>query len=331
MLEIQGAFQMSEPELGIDIAKKKFDVLLMLGDKTLKKIFDNTPKGFRLLQGWLAGLKIARVHACLEATGPYSEPLAEFLFEHGHRVAMVNPFRIRSFADSDLKRNKTDPADARTIAEFCRAKKHHLQDWHPLAPEIKELRELSRRLSVLDRLLASEKNRHESVRGTNVRSSLDRVIADLEKEIKCVEKLIKEHIKNNPNLRQQRDLLKTIPGIGEKTAQLLLAEIEFWSFDSARDVAAYAGVSPRKSDSGTSKKSTRLSKLGSGRIRKALFFPAIVAKKHNHVINTFARRLSENGKTKMQVIGACMRKLLHIAFGVLKNHRPFELNPASYA
>ena len=322
---------MSEPELGIDVAKKKFDVLLMLDDKTLKKVFDNTSKGFRLLQGWLVGLKIERVHVCIEATGPYSEPLAEFLFEHGHRVAMVNPFRIRSFANSDLKRNKTDPADARTIAEFCRAKKHNLQDWHPLSPEIKELRELSRRLSVLEQLLASEKNRLESVRGTKVRSSVGRVIADLEKEIKCVEKLIKEHIKNNPDLKQQSDLLRTIPGIGEKTAQLLLAEIEFRSFDSARDVAAYAGVNPAKSDSGTSKRSTRLSKLGSGRIRKALFFPAIVAKKHNQIVNSFARRLGENGKTKMQVIGACMHKLLHIAFGVLKNHRPFEPNPASYA
>lgn len=322
---------MSDPELGIDIAKKKFDVLLMLDDKTLKKIFDNTPKGFKLLQGWLAGLKIKRVHACLEATGPYSEPLAEFLFDHGHRVAMVNPFRIRSFANSDLKRNKTDPADARTIAEFCRAKKHNLLDWHPLSPEIKELRELSRRLGMLEKLLASERNRRESVRGTKVRSSIDRVIADLEKEIKCVEKLIKEHIKNNPDLKQQRDLLLTIPGIGEKTAHLLLAEIEFCCFDSARDVAAYAGVNPGKSDSGTSKKSTRLSKLGSGRIRKALYFPAIVAKKRNQIVNSFARRLGENGKTKMQVIGACMHKLLHIAFGVLKNHRPFEPSPASYA
>lgn len=322
---------MLEPELGIDIAKKKFDVLLILDQKTLKKVFDNAPKGFKLLQGWLAGLKIKRVHACLEATGPYSEPLAEFLFDHGHRVAMVNPLRIRSFADSDLKRNKTDPADARTIAEFCRAKKDRLRDWHPLAPQMKELRDLSRRRSVLERLLASEQNRRGSARGPKVRSSLDRVIADLKKEIKCVEQLIKEHIKNNPDLKQQSDLLKTIPGIGEKTARLLLAEIEFSSFDSARHVAAYAGVTPRKSDSGTSKKSTRLSKLGSGRIRKALFFPAIVASKHNQVVNNLARRLSENGKTKMQVVGACMHKLLHIAYGVLKNHRPFEPNPASYA
>lgn len=322
---------MSEPELGIDVAKKKFDVLLMLDDKTLKKVLDNTPKGFKLLQGWLAGLKIERVHACLEATGPYSEPLAEFLFEHGHRVAMVNPFQIRSFAKSDLKRNKTDPADARTIAEFCRAKKHRLLDWHPLPPEIKELRELSRRLGMLEKLLASEKNRRETVRGTKVLSSIDRVIADLEKEIKCVEKLIKEHIENNPDLKQQSDLLLTIPGIGEKTAQLLLAEIEFCSFDSARDVAAYAGVNPGKCDSGTSKQSTRLSKIGSGRIRKALYFPAIVARKHNQIVSSFARRLSANGKTKMQVIGACMHKLLHIAFGVLKNHRPFEPSQASYA
>jgi transposase len=153
-------------------------------------------------------------------------------------------------------------------------------------------------------------------------------MTDLEKEIDNVQRLIKDHINNNPDLKQQSDLLQTIPGIGEKTAQLLLGEIEFRAFSSARAVAAHAGVTPRRSQSGTSLNRTRLSKIGNGRIRKALYFPAIVALKYNEVISLFARRLRDNGKKPMQVIGAAMRKLLHIAYGVIKNNRPFDPTPA---
>lgn len=318
---------MSNTVLGIDVAKKKLDVCLMFNDKRLMKKFDNSIKGAKLLQGWLASLRIEKVHACLEATGPYGEVVSEFLYERGHRVSIVNPFRIKGFAYSDLKRNKTDTADARTIAEFCLAKDP--EDWHPLPPEIKHLQALTRRVEALQRSLVVETNRLEAAPQT-VRPSIKRMIRSFEKEIENVEQLIKDHIDSNPDLRQQSELLQSIPGIGEKTAQLLLGEIEFRSFDSARSVAAYAGVTPRKFQSGTSLDRTRLSKLGSGRIRKALYFPALAAVKYNEVIKQFAGRLARNGKTPMQVIGAAMRKLLHIAFGVIKNNRPFDPTPAIY-
>lgn len=318
---------MSNTVLGIDIAKKKLDVCLRLDGKALMKKFDNDIKGFRLLQGWLASLKIERVHACLEATGSYGEAVAEFLHERGHRVSVVNPFRVKGFASSDLKRNKTDTADARTIAEFCLAKDP--EDWHPLPPEIKHLQALTRRIEALERMLVVETNRLE-VAPDAVRPSMKRMVDNLKKEIENVQQLIKDHIDNNPNLRQQSDLLQSIPGIGEKTAQLLLGEIEFRQFESARALAAYAGVTPRKFQSGTSLNRTRLSKLGSGRIRKALYFPAITAVKYNKVIEQFARRLRESGKTPMQIIGAAMRKLLHIAFGVIKHNRPFDPDPALF-
>jgi len=112
---------MSKAILGIDVAKKKLDVALIFSDKVLVKKFDNAVKGFKLLQGWLMSLHLEQVHACLEATGAYSEALAEFLHERGHLVSVVNPLRIKGFAKSDLQRNKTDTADARTIAEFCLA------------------------------------------------------------------------------------------------------------------------------------------------------------------------------------------------------------------
>lgn len=311
--------------LGIDVGKMKLDVVLMFNRKTLARKFDNSPKGFKLLAGWLASLHISQVHACLEATGIYGEAVAEFLYEKGHRVSVVNPLRIKGYAKSDLQRNKTDPADARTIAGFCLAKDP--EDWHPLPAEVKHLQALTRRLESLEEMLGAENNRLEAA-SNSVRPSLKRIIRTLEKEIENVRQLIKEHIDNHPNLKEQSDLLQSIPGIGQKTAQVLLSEIEFSRFDSARSVAAQAGVTPGKRQSGTSINWTRLSKIGNGRIRKALYFPAMSAMKHNEIIKTFASRLSQNGKTPMQVICAAMRKLLHIAFGVLKNNHPFDPNLA---
>lgn len=316
---------MAKIVLGIDIAKSKLDVALMLSGKALMKKFDNNIKGFKLLQGWLASLRIEQVHACLESTGPYGDAVAEFLHERGHRVSVVNPLRIKSFAKSDLQRNKTDQADARTIAAFCLSKDP--DDWHPLPMEIKQLQALTRRIEALERMLLVETNRLEMAPAAT-RPSIERMIENLKQEIENVQRLIKDHIDNHPDLKQQSDLLQTIPGIGEKTARLLLGEIEFRSFTSARALAAHAGVTPRQFQSGKSLNWTRLSKLGSGRIRKALYFPAIVAVQRNQIVKLFARRLSENGKTPMQIVCAAMRKLLHIAFGVIKNNRPFDPTPA---
>jgi transposase len=295
--------------------------------KVLMKKFDNDTKGIRLLEGWLRSMKVERAHVCLEATGTYSEMVAEFLYDHGHRVSVVNPSRIEAFARTDLKRNKTDTADARTIAQFCLEK--NPDEWHPLPPEIKQLQALSRRVEVLEKMLAAEHNRLETA-PKNVATSVKRVISELEREIDKVQRLIKDHIDNNPDLKQQSELLQTIPGIGEKTASLLLGEIEFRSFSCARALAAHVGVTPRRRQSGTSLNQTSLSKIGNGRIRRALYFPAIVALKYNQTISLFARRLRENGKTPMQVVGAAMRKLIHIAYGVIKNNRPFEPMPASH-
>jgi transposase len=298
-----------------------------LNDNPLKKTFDNNPKGHRMLDAWLKSLRVEQdVHVCLEATGPYSEPVAEFLYEAGYQVSMVNPKAVHEFGNAQLRRNKTDTADARLIADFCLAMEPDA--WHPLPPEIKHLQALTRRIEVLEQIRLSEKNRLSESAAKGVKPSLKRMIRNLEKEIAELRKLIKEHITNNPDLKQQSDLLKSIPGIAEKTASLLLGELEFSAFGSARSMAAHAGLTPRKEQSGSSLNRTRLSKLGSSRLRKALYFPAISALQHNAVIKSFASRLEANGKKKMEVVCAAMRKLLHIAFGVIKHQRPFDPNLA---
>lgn len=314
--------------LGIDVSKRKLDVALIFNNKTLTKRFDNSHKGHELLNGWLLSLRREQVHVCLESTGSYGEAIAEFLHNLGHQVSVVNPLRIKKYAESKLQRNKTDKIDARLIADFCQTQKPDL--WTPPSNEVRHLRSLTRRIESLEQMLAMEHNRLESATG-KVKPSIRRVITSLEEEIKQVKELIKQHFDDHPGLRKQKDLLETIPGIGEKTANMLLSEFEFSRYETARQVAAHAGVTPKQRQSGTSLNATTLSRLGSSRIRKALYFPAIVAKQHNQIVKEFAKRLEKRGKSKMQIVCASIRKLIHIAFGVLKHNRPFNPNLAFFS
>ncbi len=151
-------------------------------------------------------------------------------------------------------------------------------------------------------------------------------IAHLKEQIARTEKLIRIHIDKHPGLRQQRELLDSIPGIGETTATLLLAEVpDIKRYRSARQLAAFAGLVPRERQSGSSVKGrVRLSKIGNARLRKALYFPAITALRCSPFFQQWAEGLRQRGKSKMSVIGAVMRKLMHIAYGVLKSGRPFD-------
>jgi len=316
---------MKQHILGIDVAKRKLDVALIFNGKTLTKQFDNSKQGFKLLNAWLESLHLWQVHACLEATGTYSDEIALFLHQSGHFVSVVNPFRIKGYGKSKMQRNKTDKADARLIADFCLTQ--NPDRWFPLSPQVAELQAFNRRIEALEEMLQMERNRLD-VAPRKTKPSITRMINIFEKEIENLQKSIKEHIDQNPDLKEQSKLLQTIPGIAEKTSNLLLGELEFGRYKSAREVAASAGVTPKRAESGTSLKQTKLSKMGNGRIRKGLYFPAIVAAQHNKIIKEFAKRLEQNGKTAMQIICASIRKLLHIAFGVLKNKRPFDSNLA---
>lgn len=121
-------------------------------------------------------------------------------------------------------------------------------------------------------------------------------------------------------------MLDSIPGIAVTTAAVILAEVaDITQYRSARQVAAYAGLVPRERQSGSSVHGrTRLSKIGNARLRKALYFPAITALRCSEFFKAWAAGLRERGKCKMSVIGAAMRKLVHLAYGVLKTGKPFD-------
>ena len=317
---------MTLPCLGLDIAKVKFNACLIReGGKRRHKVFPNTEAGCSRLSAWLSQQGVGRVHACMEATGSYGDSLAAYLHEAGHTVSQVNPAVIKAYAQSHRSRTKNDRIDAALIAGFCAERRPLV--WHPLAPELRELQALVRRLDSLVELRTMEENRLSSgIAVEAVRESVEELIAHLSGQIKRTEALIRSHIDNHPGLRQQRELLDTIPGVGEATAAVLLAEVpDIKEYRSARHVAAFAGLVPRERQSGSSVRGrVRLSKIGNARLRKALYFPAVTAIRCSPFFQQWAEGLRQRGKSKLAVIGAAMRKLIHLAYGVLKTGKPFD-------
>jgi len=318
---------MEQRVLGIDVAKETLDVVLLDGVRLNYDQFLNTQKGHEELEQWLRKQTESRVHICLEATGQYGDGVAEFFFAHGFPVSVVNPARIKYYANSKLRRNKTDKADAQLIAEFCIRENPAL--WTPPPASFKDLQALVRHLEGLQATRLQESNRLQSgVQTSFVVNSLTSICEYLDEQIKQTRKAIQEHIDQYEELKRMQNLIVTIPGIGKLTAAKLLGEIRnIFDYQSARQLAAYAGLTPRNFLSGTSvHKKSRLSKTGNSNIRKALFMPAVVAKNCNPIIHSFCERLSTTGLLPMEVIGAAMRKLLHLVYGVLKTGRPFDPN-----
>lgn len=311
--------------IGIDIAKSKFHIAACAGSRIKSKVFANNTEGFAELIHWLAGQGIERAACAMEATGTYYEALATFLAEAGFTVFVVNPARIKAYAQSSMSRSKTDKADARTIVQFLLSRSERLHPWQPLPKELRTLRDLVRRLEALKDLRQQEANRVETASDPHVLASLKIVIDTLDEQIAEIERRIRQHFDDHPGLKTQRELLESIPGLGETTVRTLLAELPFHRFECAAQAAAFAGTTPALFESGSSVRGRpRMSQVGCARLRRALYFPAIAASRHNPPLRQFYQRLLAAGKSKMAALGAVMRKLIHVAYGVLSSGQPFN-------
>jgi transposase len=310
--------------LGIDVGKKDLHAALLQGDRSSTKSVSNSATGIKQLMAWLKNRKVEKIHVCMEATGGWSEVVGQALHEAGYLVSIVNPCRIKAFAQSEMLRTKTDAVDAAMIARFCRL--HTPEAWAPPTPEIQALQGLVRRHQSLLEMRIEEENRLEMPGVTSVvRASIEAVVEHLKAEIERVDREIEQLFDDHSPLRRQRDLLTSIPGIGETTAARILGEMpNIAEFRNVKAVAAFAGLSPRHYQSGSIRRSSRLAKTGNKKLRSALYFPAISAIRHNPLIKPFAERLQERGKAKMNIIAAAMRKLLVLAYGVLKSGQPFD-------
>ncbi len=311
--------------LGIDIAKLTFDATLLTASGAQHyQSFPNSADGFTQFQAWLSQHGVTQVHACMEATNIYWEALATWLYAQGYIVSVVNPARIKGYAQATMQRNKTDKLDSAVIASFCAT--HHPAAWQPLSDEHRRLRALVRHREDLLQTQLQQQNRLRDTTDTLVLASLQVVVEVLGSQLKAVEQAIKEHLAAHSELRTNLELLTSIVGIGVVTAAKVLAEFaDIEHYESAKAAAADAGLTPSTFESGTSvRRRPRLSKMGKAGIRGALYWPAITAMRRCAGCKAYAERLAARGKAKKVIIGAVMRKLVHIIYGVLKHRTPYD-------
>ena len=311
--------------LGIDLSKKEFDVTLKTerGEEHHAK-FKNRKKGYVKLEKWLRKYGVVELHVCMEATNVYWEEIAEYLYEKGYKVSVVNPLRIKGFAMSQMQRNKTDKLDSQVIVNFCI--KMAPEGWTPPNATQKRLRALVRHREALIKMRTQEKNRLTDCRDEFVKESLKGLIKTLSEEIDEIEAKIAELIKEDEKLKEDKRLLTSIKGIGDVTAHTIMGEMyNLANYESAHAAAADAGLSPAYHESGeTVRRKPRLSKMGKSLVRGGLYMPALNAMRTNPLVKAFADRLQRRKKHPMVIIAASMRKLLHLAYGVLKNRADFD-------
>ena len=318
--------------VGIDVSKDKIDCLWLRDTETLKvktKVLPNTASGFQSLRAWFEkniSAELSDIHVTMEATGVYHEALAYALYDMGVKVSVVNPAQVKNFAKGLGVRNKTDKKDSHVLARYGALTNPRL--WQPEPASVRTLKALIARLSALETDLQREQNRMEKTQNSQgsevVIESIQTMIEQLQKESARVEKQIDDHIDQNPSLKADRDRLLSISGVGPVVSREMLCVLHSRQFERASQVAAFIGVVPKLHESGKLKGRTTLSKQGSGRIRAKLYMAAVAAIQHNPDIKCQNERLLKAGKTKMQALGAAMRKLVQICFGVLKHQSQYR-------
>lgn len=304
--------------VGIDVSKADFHACLLLGEKSAKKSFPNNPRGYHQLQAWLRKRECAAVHVCMEATGAYWLGLAQAMYEGGARVSVINPSRTALFARSQLRRTKTDAVDAQMIAQFCQTQRPGA--WVPPAPEVLELRAL---LAYREQLVADQIRFTQLTRDLRIGAKLKKLHTQHAKTtaemISEIERQIRAVIKAHRPLQTAVDALVQVQGIGLVTAANLVAKLPAQRLRDGKAAAAYAGLTPRERQSGTSVRGkTRICKTGNASLRRDLYMPAVAAMRFNPILNAFAQRLRDKGKPPKVIIAAVMRKLVVLAFSIIR-------------
>lgn len=310
---------------GIEVSSQT--LLVALGSKA-PCAFPNTPAGHQAILRFLerAG---SRVRVCLEATGRYGLDLALTLHAARLPVMVANPRSVRHFALARMERSKTDPLDARVLAEYAA----HLpfRNWQPPSPTALKLVAVARHLQALTEMMTAEKNRLHAASLSKalpgyVRLEIARHLRTLQHSARRLTAAAQEFIADEPLLSERYQLLQSIPGFGPTSALHVLAELALLGPDlDVRQWVAAAGLDPRHHTSGTSVKlPPRISKLGNARLRRGLYMPALVAIQHEPHLAAFYQKLVGRGKAKMQAVVAVMRKLLHAIYGMFKHHQTYD-------
>jgi transposase len=320
--------------IGIDVSKAKLDCSLLLEvarSKRRAKTVANSKAGITDLLAWCTKQQVANheLHAILEGTGVYHEQAASALTEAGVTVSIVNPAQVKDFGRSLGIRTKTDGVDSLILARYGALL--NPRPWQPPSREARILQALLSRREAIAQDLQRERNRLEKADATEtcqlIHQFLTDSIAFLETQLAKLQQDIDDPIQQHPGLKDDRELLTSIPAVGPQVGNHLLSIMHNHRFQSAEQLAAYLGLVPVERQSGTSILGRpRLSKAGPARIRAILYMAAVVGTRHNPHLKDLYQRLQERGKTKMSALGAVMRKLVHLCFGVLKTRQPYQPN-----
>lgn len=307
---------------GIDISKNVFDVY---SDTSGHFQFKNDDKGFKSLLKALPSDALV----VMEATGYYHYRLAQFLHKRGVAVSVVNPLSVKRFIQMKLAKVKTDKSDARSICEYGTMNDLPLYD--ALTDVHAECLQLFRLLDtyVKQRTAAKNKLHGEEVLGIPskfVYRSLKRQLKHLNKEIGLLEDRLLELVKQDQ--KQQLTLLKSIPGVGVKTALFLIVVTDgFKKFETASQLCSYVGITPTIRESGSSVRGrSRISKVGNKKLRNLLFLCAFSACRHNKACRALHERIVAKGKSKKLALIAVANKLLKQAFAIAKSGLPYDEN-----
>jgi transposase len=319
----------SIPTLGADMALRTFTAALYFdAQRFLKKEFSNSPAGFRALLRWLRQHFVGPLRVGIECTNVYGEALAEALHAAGCQVHLLNPERVACYARCRGQRNKTDPADAVTIAAFV-AVHPDLMRWQPPTPEQKTLRSLTRARHQLVQTLGVLSNQLRTASGPG-RAHLVQAQRALRLQLKQIGREIAALIRSLPSLREAVRRLMTCKGVGLVTAATVLAELPPISEDSdPRAICSWAALTPRRRQSGQVELPARIGRAGNAYLRNALYMPALVAKRWNPCLAAFANRLKAKGKSTSAILGAVSHKMLRILVGMLRSKTDFDPNWSS--
>jgi transposase len=320
--------------VGIDIAATSFTVAWMPpgASPTLPVAHPQRPEGYAALQRQLAATATppAATLVVLEATGSYWVALAVTLHTAGYRVSVINPLQAHHFAKAQLRRAKTDPLDARNLAQLAAALQPAV--WTPPPAVYHEVRQ---RLTARDALVAmrqqTRNQRHALLQWpvvvASVRDHLDGVIAMLDARIADLEGEIATVLAAS-DWAESLACLTSAPGIGVLTAAwLLVSTMNFTLCATPEAATAYAGLAPMPRLSGTSVHGqARIGHSGQGRLRTALYMATLAAVRYNPAIKTFYTRLRTAGKPSKVARCAAARKLLHLAWALVTKQQRYRSN-----
>ncbi len=298
--------------IGIDVAKKKFDVFVRPSSESWTCTNDEVG-----IAACVQRLREANPQlVVLEATGGWEVSLAAALALAKVPVAVVNPRQVRSFARAMNRLAKTDAIDAAVLAQFAEVVKPEPRGVNDEATEaLSEL--MTRRRQVIDMTVA-EKNRLGAARNEGVRQRISHHLHVLREELKSIDEDLKQQIQQSPIWREKDALLQSVPGVGPTVSRTLLAELPELGRLNRKQIAALVGLAPFNRDSGTLK-GKRTIWGGRSRVRTTLYMAAVVAMRFNPIISRFYRSLRDAGKPAKLALTACMRKLIVILNAMLRD------------